>query len=95
MVDLLPLIVAARKSQELCQLFPFTSHQCLCLSRCTGYPYSGDCPHAVPIKRGEYQVFEASGNVVGSGDAERAVQLLVQHLPPNCGPATKGTAHDL
>src|SRR5262249_21231407 len=67
---LLPLVVAARKRKELRQLFPFTSLVSLCLSRCTGYPFSGDCPYAVPTKEGHYQVFAASGKVVGSGEAE-------------------------
>jgi hypothetical protein len=95
MQELLPLVVAARKRKELRQLFPFTSHVRLCLSRCTGYPFSGDCPYAVPTKDGQHQVFDASGKLVGSGDAESAVQLFIDHLPPNCGPATKGTADDL
>jgi len=93
--DLLPLVVAARRKKEVRQLFPFTSLVSLCLSRCTGYPFSGDCPYAVPTKEGQYQVFDASGKVIGRGDAESAVQLLIDHLPPNCGPATKGTADDL
>ena len=95
LTELLPLIVAARPRKELQQLFPFTSVGRLCLSRCTVYPYSGDCPRAVPMTEGEYEVFDASGKVVGRGDAERAVQLLIDHLPPNCGPAIKGTADDL
>jgi hypothetical protein len=52
MAELLPLIVVARKRKELQQLFPFTSLDRLCLSRCTVYPFSADCPHAVPMKEG-------------------------------------------
>jgi hypothetical protein len=93
--ELLPLLLVARKKRELKMLFPFTSHIRLCFSRCTGFPYSGDCPFAAPTKQGQYQVFNASGQAVGKGDAESAVQLLIDHLPPNCGPAVKGTADDL
>jgi hypothetical protein len=95
MAKLLPLVVAARGSKEVRQLFPYTSLVSLQLSRCTGYPFSGDCPYAVPTQEGHYQIFDGSGKVVGSGDAGRAVQLLIDHLPPNCGPATKGTVEDL
>jgi hypothetical protein len=95
MAKLLPLVVASRSSKEVRQLFPYTSLVSLHLSRCTGYPFSGDCPYAVPTQEGQYQVFDASGKVVGIGDAGHAVQLLIDHLPPNWGPATKGTADDL
>jgi hypothetical protein len=95
MAQLLPLIVAGRERDELRQLFPYTSHVSLRLSRCTGYPFSGDCPSAVPTKTGHYVVFNASGIEIGKGDAETAVQLLIDHLPPNSGRARKGPAYDL
>jgi hypothetical protein len=94
MPALVPLVVAARERQELRDLFPFTSHECLCLSRCTGYPFSGDCPSAVPAGGGQYTIF-VSGREVGRGDAQRAGQMLIDHLPTNCGPARKGTSDDL
>jgi len=95
MATLLPLILTARRTKKVRRLFPFTSLSNLCLSRCTGYPYSGDCPYAAPTGDSQYKVFDTLGKVIGRGDAESAVQLLVDHLPPNCGPATKGTADDL
>jgi hypothetical protein len=94
-VALLPLVVAARKRNELKVLFPFTSLIRLCFSRCTGFPYSGDCPHAAPAEDGLFLVFDASEQIVGKGNVETAVQTLIDHLPPNCGPARKGTAEDL
>ncbi len=93
--SLLPLVVAARKREELKLLFPFTSLTRLCFSRCTGFPFTGDCPHAVPTKEGEYQVNDASGREVGTGDAESAVDMLIENLPQYCGRAKKGTADDM
>ena len=43
-VELTPLVEKAMKVPALRQLFPFTSLVWLCFSRCTGYPFSGDCP---------------------------------------------------
>lgn len=95
MSDLLPLVVEAKKRVELRNLFPFTSHVSLCFSRCAGYPYSGDCPYAVPMKSGSYSVFDSTGKLIGRGDTEVAVQLLITHLPPGSGRAVKGTRGDL
>lgn len=38
------LVEEAMKLPALRQLFPYTSLVWLCFSRCTGYPFSGDCP---------------------------------------------------
>lgn len=45
MADLIPLVEKAMETPALRQLFPYASHVWLCFSRCTGYPFSGDCPH--------------------------------------------------
>jgi hypothetical protein len=55
----LPVIQAAKKRPELRQLFPFTSLYKLCFSRTTGYPFTNDCPHTVPIGNGRYRAYSA------------------------------------
>ena len=106
------LIEAARMRPELRQLFPFTSLAALCFSRTTGYPFSDDCPHAVPIGNGQFRAHsprhrivqrssrgidyqEAIYEVIGEGTVEEVVKMLVDSLPPNCGPAVSGTSEDL
>ena len=100
----LPLIEAAMKQPELAQLFPFTSMNTLHFSRTTGYPFTNDCPFAVPIGNGRFRAYKTSvevghvdrmGKVIGEGNAEEVVAMLVANLPPNCGPAIDGTADDL
>lgn len=107
--QLAPLVEKARDDPLLQFLFPFTSLYSLCFSRCTGYPFSGDCPSACPTSQVRpavvssklYQVsisegeFPPNSKVLGEGDAAEAVKLIVRHLPPNCGPAIQGTADDL
>lgn len=99
----LPLIEAAMQQPELRQLFPFTSHYMLHFSRTTGYPFTNDCPYAVPTENGRFRVYltsrgasaEDMGEMLGEGDANEAVAILVANLPPDCGPAVDGTADDL
>lgn len=99
--DLHPLILEARKRVELNGLFPFTSLWAFCLSRCTGFPFTWDCPIVLPAKGGRFDVYSPETDVwsperklLGSGDAREAVQLIIDHLPPGTGRARKGTAED-
>jgi Family of unknown function (DUF6193) len=94
-LELTEFISAAARRRELRQLFPYTSLDVFCFSRCTGYPFSGDLPSVRPVKRGRYEVVSPSGRVIGRGNAEDAADLVVAHLPPGCGPAVPGTADDL
>jgi hypothetical protein len=43
--ELAPLVEKAMTVPILRRLFPFTSHNWLCFSRCTGVSFSGDCPY--------------------------------------------------
>lgn len=97
----LSLIEAASKHPELRQLFPFTSLYSLHFSRTTGYPFTNDCPFAIPLGNDRFRALLIShqpGNaetVIGEGDADEVAAMLVANLPPNCGPAVSGTAEDL
>jgi len=53
---LAPLAEAMRDHHRLGRLFPFISHGSLCLSRCTRYPFSMDCPHAQSPAPGLFRV---------------------------------------
>jgi hypothetical protein len=88
-------IRAAARRPKLRQLFPYTSLNVFCFSRCTGYPFSGDIPCVRPVRKGRYEVVSPSGGVLGRGTAEEAAELVVTNLPPGCGPAVAGTAEDL
>ena len=95
--ELVPFFDEAKQSPELRQLFPFTSLNCMCFSRCTGYPYTDDCPAAIPVGGirsvvlGEFDV-RLRGQLLGSGNGKEAVRITVANLPENCGPAVAGTA---
>ncbi|HEU4454370.1 MAG TPA: DUF6193 family natural product biosynthesis protein [Longimicrobium sp.] len=54
------------------------------------YPLSFDCPSITPLEDGSFSVADASGAVIGTGNAREAVALAAAHLPPGCGPAQRG-----
>ena len=93
--ELVDLVRAASKRDQLRSLFPFTSLCNLCFSRCTGYPYSGDLPYIQPMEDGQFRVRDHSGRVLGKGSVEEAINITIANLPANCGPAIAGTASDL
>jgi hypothetical protein len=93
--ELTAFVTAAAAEPKLRQLFPFTSLNRFCFSRCTGYPFTRDTPHVVPLGRDQYEVMSYSGESLGRGNAADAVALAVAALPPNCGPAVPGTAEQL
>jgi hypothetical protein len=93
--ELVPFVEAASRRPQLRYLFPYTSMNTFCFSRCTGYPFTLDTPFVRPVKENWYEVLSASGVVLGRGDAEAAAELVVANLPPGCGPAVPGTADDM
>jgi hypothetical protein len=91
----IPLIKAAMKKPELRQLFPYTSLTRLCFSRTTGYPFTHDCPFIEPQGNRRYRVcMPASQEVIGEGTVDEVIDIVIKHLPENCGPAVSGTADD-
>lgn len=82
---------------RLRQLFPWTGMGELHFSRCTGHRWTWDIPYIQPAAEGGYWV---SGplrtQVVGqAATAAQAVAMVVEHLPPGCGPAFVGSPQEL
>lgn len=93
--ELKAVVWAASARPELRRLFPFTSLNRLCFSRCTGYPFTRDTPVVVPSGGGRYRVVSSAGKDLGSGSVEEALDIVIKHLPPGCGPAVAGTAEEI
>jgi hypothetical protein len=97
------MVLAAAEQPVLRVLFPFTSHDVLCFSRCTGYPYTWDLPKIEPTEAGSYRVWDGgtnpnlrAGRLLADGvDVREAVATLVAALPDDCRPAIPGTADNL
>ncbi|QDT96482.1 DUF6193 family natural product biosynthesis protein [Gimesia aquarii] len=97
--DLVAFFEVASLVPELRQLYPFKSVYYFCFSRCTHYPFTKDCPYVKPKYDSEthkvitnyYQVL-LHEKVLGEGNAQEVVQIVLQHLPEGCGPAVSCSA---
>lgn len=98
----LHLIRTARSRPELARLFPFTSLSRLCLSRCSEYPFTTDCP-GIGVDKDGFWVFsdpypndgeEAAVVLLESADIDLALQTLIEHLPSDQA-VWVGNANDL
>ena len=88
------LVDAAAKRPELRQLLPFTSHAWLCFSRCTGYPFTMDCPCIRPAAASTYDVRGVAERGLGTAGLDEALGIVVSNLPAGVGPAKHGRADD-
>jgi hypothetical protein len=93
--EMLPVINEAMTRPELRSLFPFMSLVHLCFSRCTGYPFSNDCPHVTPLSPNSYRVTGATDEILGDGGLEETIERVINNLPESCSAAIHGTAEDL
>jgi hypothetical protein len=91
------LLQAAYAQPRLRQLFPWTGMGELHFSRCTDQPWTWDTPFVLPDADGTYLVCGPYRNqIVGpAATAREAIDMVVQRLPPGCGPAFVGTAREL
>lgn len=93
--ELQAFINLAMNDAVLSGLFPFTSLNRLCFSKCTGYPYTTDTPIVVPLGDQQYEIGAADDVPLGRGTADEALRIIRLNLPVNIGPAIKGTAEDV
>jgi Family of unknown function (DUF6193) len=95
--ELRSFLEVAKEDEMIGKLFPFTSLDSLCFSRCTGYPYTSDTPIVLPNreKKGLYEVLSHENELLGKGSAEEALKILKANMPKDIKPAIKGTADDL
>lgn len=91
------LLDAAYAEPRLRQLFPWTGMGELHFSRCTEWPWAWEVPYIQPAAEGEYWVSGPlrSESVGPAATAQQAVTMVVDRLPPNCGPALVGTREEL
>jgi hypothetical protein len=85
-------VLRASENPRLRMLFPYTSLFTLCFSRCTGYPFTQDVPCITPTGPGQFSVTHMNEEPIGKGDIGTCIDLVVAHLPPDCGAARRGTA---
>jgi hypothetical protein len=91
------LLAAAYAEPRLRQLFPWTGMGELHFSRCTESRWTWDIPYVMPDAGGTYFVAGPHRDqTVGPADtAQEAIAMVVDRLPPGCGPAFLGTPDEL
>ncbi|MFC9590056.1 DUF6193 family natural product biosynthesis protein [Streptomyces sp. NPDC056944] len=64
-------------------------------SRCTEMAYTWDVPYIGTLREGRYHVegpHRSSPRIAETDSAQAAVAMVVDRLPPGCGPAFIGNA---
>ncbi|MCF6521737.1 hypothetical protein HOY81_01280 [Streptomyces sp. JJ36] len=91
------LLELAYAEPRLRRLFPWTGMGELHFSRCTGYGWTWDVPYIQPAAGGTYWVSgpHRDQTVGPAATAQEAVAMVVERLPPGCGPAFAGTPEEL
>ncbi|MFF7777494.1 DUF6193 family natural product biosynthesis protein [Streptomyces tanashiensis] len=96
------LVAAAYAEPRLRQLFPWVGMWELHFSRCTEQRWTWDVPYVGPAAAGPghagpyYVEGPSRTQKVGRADtAQEAIAMVVERLPPNCGPAFDGTPEEL
>jgi Family of unknown function (DUF6193) len=82
-----PLLAAAARSDQLRNLFPFTSMNRLCFSRCSDYPYTMDCP-CIAVAEARFTVQatwavsdEPAETLAETTNADEAIAVVEANLP--------------
>ncbi|WP_327350347.1 DUF6193 family natural product biosynthesis protein [Streptomyces sp. NBC_01304] len=91
------LVQAAYERPELRQLYPWSGMWELHFSRCTEQRWTWDIPYVAPAKVGRWAVCGPSRTeFVGWADTlDEALDMVIERLPPSCGPAFAGTPDEL
>lgn len=83
-----PFLEAAAANPTLRGLFPFFSMRTLRFSLCTDFPYLCAPPSVRVYQPGRFRV-DQGDTLLGIGDANEAVAIVLRHIPPDTGPATR------
>ncbi|MEV7282139.1 DUF6193 family natural product biosynthesis protein [Streptomyces sp. NPDC093111] len=92
------LVRVAHAEPLLRQLHPWTGMWELHFSRCTEMNYTWDIPYIGTLRDGRYYIEGPSRNsprIAETDSAQAAVAMVVDRLPPGCGPAFIGNAGEL
>ncbi|MGW7351707.1 DUF6193 family natural product biosynthesis protein [Streptomyces sp. NPDC054784] len=92
------LTLVAHAEPRLRQLYPWTGMWELHFSRCTEIRHTWDIPYISTLREGRYYVegpSRTSPRIAETDSAQAAVAMVVDRLPPQCGPAFIGNAEAL
>jgi hypothetical protein len=77
--ELKEFVFEAFKNNEIRKLFPFMSLNRFCFSRCTGYPYTTDCPY-VYVEKGKITIENWEGKILGKTSVIESLKIILDNL---------------
>ncbi|MFC9157015.1 DUF6193 family natural product biosynthesis protein [Streptomyces bauhiniae] len=92
------LVRVAHAEPLLRQLYPWTGMWELHFSRCTEFRHTWDIPYIGTLGDGRYYVegpSRSSPRIAETESAPAAIAMVIDRLPPGCGPAFIGSADEL
>ncbi|WP_234048649.1 DUF6193 family natural product biosynthesis protein [Streptomyces liliifuscus] len=92
------MVRVAHAEPQLRQLYPWTGMWELHFSRCTEIRPTWDIPYIGTLGDGRYYVegpSRSSPRIAETDSAQAAVAMVIDQLPPHCGPAFIGSAEEL
>ncbi|MFF0196858.1 DUF6193 family natural product biosynthesis protein [Streptomyces anulatus] len=92
------LVRVAHAEPLLRQLAPWTGMWELHFSRCTEMDYTWDIPYIGTLSGGRHYVegpHRSAPRIAETDSAQAAVAMVIDRLPPQCGPAFIGNAGEL
>jgi len=92
--EVLRMILEARCRPQLRQLYPYLSLDRLHFSRVTEYPYTHDAPWLKPLGNDRYGVYDPQNRLICESTLGVALDVVIERLPPACGPAQLGAAQE-
>ncbi|MCP9945290.1 DUF6193 family natural product biosynthesis protein [Streptomyces somaliensis] len=98
LVPFAELVLVAYAEPLLRRLHPWTGMWELHFSRCTESRYTWDVPYIGILRDGRYRVEgpkRTDPRIAETDNARAAVAVVVDRLPPHCGPAFIGDAEEL
>jgi len=92
--ELKDFVFESYKNNKIKKLFPYMSLNNFCFSRCTGYPYTTDCPY-VYVENGIIIIKNRKGKILGKGNVEESIKIILDNIPDDFSFAVKGIADEL
>ncbi|MGW6967938.1 DUF6193 family natural product biosynthesis protein [Streptomyces zaomyceticus] len=92
------LVRVAHAEPLLRRLRPWTGMRELHFSRCTEMDYTWDVPYIGTLRDGRHYVegpHRSSPRIAETDSAQAVVAMVVDRLPPGCGPAFAGNDTEL
>jgi len=84
------IVTSLRNTEPYANMFPTKSWDCICFSRCTGYPFTMDGPVIRPLTEDRAQICDFHGNALFEGSNAEVMEALMRFTPPDWNHASQG-----